>query len=83
VLGVQASGFHGTLESARQFAELTGVTFPLFLDDGSFDEWDWAAGVAPFPRQVLLDRDGRVAYIASEHDAAALIAAIEAVIAEP
>lgn len=81
IFGVNAGGLFGEESPAhlRRFAGQFDLDFPLLLDDigyrtdlrGSGDE-----ALSPFPFQVVIDREGRIAYIKRQHDMDALDAAI-------
>ena len=77
VVGVNSRQLNDSTSQIENFVELTGVTFDVVQDEGSFDEYAWEFGLAPYPRQVLLDGDRRITYLASAHDPVALAAAIE------
>lgn len=76
MLGVADMEWGDDPDTIEAFVAQTGVTFPALMDTGTFALWDWAPGASPFPRQAVLDRHGAVTYMASEHDAEALEAAI-------
>ncbi len=70
-------GFGETDAVVRDFVEQTGVTFPIVWAEGSlYFQIDWPDALSPFPRQLVLDRDHRIVYVASEHRAGDLDAAI-------
>ncbi len=56
------------------------MTFEIVHDRDTYGLYDWPSASSPFPRQALLDADGVVTYLASEHRAADLLAAVEAVL---
>jgi peroxiredoxin len=80
VLGIDAGGLGGgeATSHVQGFLDQTGITFPVFWDDGTYGDWGWPPATAPFPRQAVIDRDGKVTFIASEYQADALQAAVEA-----
>ena len=84
VLGVNPGGLGGgeTEDNVLDFVSQTGATFPVVWDDGGYDDFAWGPSIAPFPRDVLIARDGTVRYLATEYQAAALEGAIEAALAE-
>ncbi len=70
------------LTTVQAFLAQTGVTFPIAWDDGVLrNQVAFPPAISPYPRQVLVDRRGRIAYVASEHRAEALTAAIDAALA--
>ncbi len=85
VVGLATGGVGGleTEQTLRAFIEQTGVTSPIAWDADSFNTFAWPDAISPFPRQALIGRAGDVRYLASEYDATALSAAIEAAVAEP
>ncbi len=77
MVGVNSRQLNDPLAQIDNFIQLTGVTFEVVQDEGSFERYAWEFGLAPYPRQVLLDGDRRIAYMASAHDPVALAAAVE------
>ena len=84
VLGINPGGLFGgeSEETLALFVEQTGVSFPILWDGGTYGFFAWPQAISPFPRQAVLGRDGRVRYLASDHDAAALEAAVLHALAE-
>jgi len=80
VLGVATGGFDESEATLDAFAEQTAVTFPIVHDSATYQLFSWPPALSPFPRQVLIDRDGVVRYLASEHRPAELDAAIREVL---
>ena len=75
MLGLAGPDNNATLAA---FLEQTGTTFPIAWDDGILqDEITFPEAISPYPRQVVLDRNGRIAYLASEHSHSDLVSAIE------
>ena len=59
------------------------MTFPLARASGEiFDKVAWPAGLSPFPRQLVLDRDHVITYVASEHRQSDLEDAVAAAVAQ-
>jgi peroxiredoxin len=83
VLGVASGSFGEDDTTLDAFQAQTAVTFPLVWDEGTYGLYAWPSALSPFPRQVLIGRDGRVRYLASEHRADELRAAVEEALAEP
>ena len=58
-----------------------GLTSPVLLDsDGAvYRSYDTSAlgGYAPFPMQIVIDREGTIVYMARQYDADAIQLAIE------
>jgi len=83
VIGVATGSFGEDEDTLASFLEQTGVTFDVVWDRDTYGTYDWPAASSPFPRQALLDADGRVVYLASEHRADDLLAAVESVVPAP
>ncbi len=79
ILGVDTGQLGDTVETVERFVEQNGIEFEMLFDEGSFDLYAWDFGLAPYQRQALLDADGVIRYMNSEHDPGALTAAIEAI----
>lgn len=77
VVGVATGGFGEDAETLAAFLEQTNVTFLVVWDDGTYGQYAWPDALSPFPRQALVDRDGVVTYLASEHRPAELREAVE------
>ena len=83
VVGIGSGGFNETDALLHEFREQTGVTFPIAWDGGSLDEFAFPDAFWPFPRHVVLDRDGTIVHLAVENHPDILAEAIEAVLASP
>ena len=77
-----------SFEEAFTFVGEAGVTLPVLLDsDGSYYE-SYARrdagedGYAPFPLQVLIDKDGVIRHITLQYDAADMRSRIDQLLAE-
>ncbi len=73
----EPSVFGETDELLRAFRDQTGITFPMAWDDGSRDDYAFPQSISPYPRQVLIDRDGTVVHLASAHRPDVLTEAIK------
>lgn len=61
------------MEVVADFVEQTGVSFPVVFDEeGTYREYDRAEATAPYPLDVIVDREGVVRYVAAEYDAEAM-----------
>jgi hypothetical protein len=81
VLGVAAGDNEPSVVS---FVEQTGVRFPIVWDENWLrHRLAFPPSISPFPRQVLIDADGHIAYVASEHSASDLTAAIDGTVNAP
>lgn len=70
-------------ERVNAFIDQTGVTFDVGFDlTASYESYNRGPGLAPFPLEVVIDRQGRVRYISREYDATALDAVITTLLAE-
>ena len=86
IFGVNAGGRFGEESPGhlRRFVAQFDLTFPVLLDDIGYRGALRGSGgeaLSPFPFQVLIDRDGRIAYIKRQHDMDALDAAVGRVLA--
>lgn len=73
-------GLFGTESEATvgAFAEQTQVTFPLLLQDTTRGQLAFSdASISPYPLDVIVGRDGTIAYLRREFDADALVATID------
>ncbi len=84
MIGVSTGGLSGgdTPEIVQAFVEQTGATFPVGWDTlGTYRAFRTGSGISPFPLDVIIDQQGRVAYVAREFDAAAMTAVVERLLA--
>ncbi len=64
-------------DTIDEFVEQTGITFPVVYDENSIRaSTRFPDAISPFPRQIAYDRKGRIIWVASEHQASDLEAAI-------
>ena len=76
VIGLAGSDNTDTIGA---FIEQTGVRFPIAWDDAELrNQIAFPPAISPYPRQVLIDPSGRIAYVASEHSETDLREAVEA-----
>ena len=67
----------------KQFAKQTGVSFPVGFDNGaSYKDFRYGASISPFPMDIIIDRQGRIAYANREYNADAMVAVIEKILAD-
>lgn len=76
-----------SFEVAWEFADENAVGLPILLDTDetayrSYTRTEHTDDFAPFPVQVVIDREGVVRYLSFQHDPDAVIATIDALIAE-
>ena len=65
------------------FAVQTGVTFPLIRDEGTVGRFAYPQGVGyPYPRDVVVGKDGTVRSIRNSFDAGEMQALVEELLAE-
>lgn len=76
VIGINTRQFNESQFTLERFLEQTQVTFDVVWDENTKGWFGWPAAIAPFPRQAVIGRDGTIRYLASEHDAGAVEAAI-------
>ena len=64
------------------FAEYTGATFPIMYDgDGTYAHYNHDEATAPYPLDVIIDRDGIVAYVSTHYEPDAMEAVIRDLLA--
>ena len=84
VIGVDSGGLSGgeTQAIVERFIEQTGVTFPVGWDlNNSYQNFgSGGSGLSPFPYDVIIDQEGRVAYVSREFDPTAMQQVIERLI---
>jgi peroxiredoxin len=73
-------------EQALAYLQEAGTTLPCLLDtdESLYRRYDRREGGeihAPFPLQVVIDREGRITYLANQYDADAARAGIQAALA--
>ncbi len=78
LIGVASGQVAETDALLRSFREVTGVTFPLAWDDGSRSAYAFPESISPYPRQVVVDREGDVVHLASLHRPDVLAGVVEA-----
>ncbi len=84
MLGVSGSGLFGSESTSTiaAFVEQTGVQFPILRGDTSYAEYAEPEGaISPFPLDVIVDRDGSIAYLRREFDAEAMLSTIDRLLA--
>ena len=70
--------------SVADFAEQTGVTYPLVADQGTRNMFAYPPGSNyPYPRDVVVGRDGTIRSIKNSFDVVEMTALIEQLVAEP
>jgi len=83
--GVLVYGLHGG-EPAKEltdFIEQTGVTYPILTSNGTAYQFTYAPGVGyPYPRDVVIGKDGTIRSIKNSFDIAEMTALIEELVAE-
>ena len=84
MVGIDQGGLMGgdTTAIVEGFLDQTGVTFPVGWDaTGSYFEYPTDAAISPFPLDVVVDRQGRIAYVSREYDAEELRQIVEQLVA--
>ena len=77
--GVRGEPSTDDMGGVQRFIEHLGVTYPVGLEETA-NYVKFAAnyrGNNPFPTDVIVDREGKIAYIAREYDPGAMTAVIE------
>ena len=76
-----------SFDDAFEFVGETSTSLPVLLDSDetiykSYKREEGGESYAPFPLQVIIDRDGTIVYLSNQYDAEAVRAAIDALLAE-
>ena len=76
-----------SFDDAFEFVGESSTSLPVLLDSDetvykSYTRREGGESYAPFPLQVIIDRDGTIAYLSNQYDAEAVRAAIDALLAE-
>lgn len=70
-----------TPTTLRMFARQTQVSFPIGLDSkASYSSFPKAGAISPFPLDVIVDADGKIAYVSREYVAEEIVAVIKALV---
>jgi len=84
VVAIDANG--DAVDGVQRFVQDMRTTYPIGLEDESTKTYEALTanykGANPFPVDVVVGRDGKIAYVAREYDPEGIIAAVEAEIAE-
>ena len=78
-------GLHGNepAQLLADFVEQTGVTYPVLYHNGTQGKFDYAPGVGyPYPRDVVIGKDGTVRSIKNSFDIQEMDALIQQLLAE-
>ncbi len=77
VFGMSTGGIAETEGSILQFIDQTGVTFPILLDtEQTFTNYLSGESISPYPIDVVVAPDGRIAYVNREYNLDAMLAVI-------
>ena len=81
--GIRGAASTDDIAGVQRFTDNLGVTFPAGVEDtGSYRRFaENFRGSNPFPIDVIVDRDGTIAYIAREYDPEAMDAVLERLLA--
>lgn len=80
---INAGEDYGTAYGFIDSLQVSGI--PTLLDEQETYYKPYAnevPGYAPFPLQVVIDRDGEIVYLSKQYDVDAAVAAIEAALAK-
>ncbi len=70
-----------------QFREQSGITFPIARTTNrsysSFTQGSSLGSISPFPLDVLIDKNGDIAYLSREYEPVELQRIIESALAQP
>lgn len=73
-------------DGVTAFTASSGVTYPIGLEDPETPTYKALVknfkGLNPYPVDVVIGKDGKIAHIAREYDPVALLAAVEAEMAK-
>ena len=73
-----------TTAIVQGFIDQTGVTFPVGWDaSGSYFDFPTDGAISPFPLDVVVDRQGLIAYVSREYDAEELLQVVAQLAAQP
>ena len=62
----------------QAFIDQTRVTFPVGFDNGeSYKGYEYGGAISPFPLDIIIDADGKIAYSKRRYDPAKMLAVIE------
>jgi len=62
----------------QQFLAQTGATFPTGFDNGeTYKQYGNGGAISPFPLDVIIDQQGRIAYARRVYDGDAMVAVID------
>ncbi len=69
VLGLRGGPGSADVSIVEQFISQTGITFPVAFDAASYNQFRsvGGAGLSPFPLDVIVGPDGRVAYLSRQY----------------
>ena len=74
------------VDGVLAFVDAADLSSPVLFDTDSdvYKSYDLQGlgGYAPFPLQIVIDREGTITYMAKQYDAVALRAALDAAVAE-
>ncbi len=66
----------------RQFVAQTGVTFPVGWDQSrSYSQLHPGGAISPFPLDVVIDQEGRIAYLSARYDGSEILRVTESLLA--
>jgi peroxiredoxin len=70
-------------EKLAEFVEQTGITFPIMKDQSTLGLYAFPDGVGyPYPRDVVIDKNGVVRSIKNSFDAGAMDTLVQELLAE-
>ena len=74
-------------DTVEDFRDALGVTFPILWDDGGdvYDEYELRSRypTAVFPKDYIIDTDGKVAYVNNGYEPDEMIPVIERALSTP
>jgi hypothetical protein len=85
ILGLSGDGLgNESPATVAAFQQQTGVTFPLLLGDTTKDLYANNDGsITPYPVDVIVDKNGTIAYLRHELDIASMQATVDQLLLAP
>ncbi len=85
VLGLNPGGLTGNDQAyVQDYVDALGLTFPVLMDNRfTYDAYTSSDAIAPFPLDVVVDRDGTVLLAKRDFDIDLILATIEEALARP
>lgn len=83
VYGLNVPAFGENQQTLEAFAEQSGLTYPVIDHEGSIHAIRFSGdGGAPYPRDAIIDQQGRVVYASNEYQSQAIWDTVEELLDE-